>query len=136
MIEYISNTEMLILVVTIILMVIGTIFCFLAPPLGIFLMLLGLPLAIRHDVMDFSKPLKDIEQNIVVEDSRVIIDKLPSNYNYKKLDDDKSPESDKKQVFKYEEDATFNSSYLVMESGKKYKLNEEDTKFLKERGAK
>lgn len=136
MIEYISNTEMLILVVAIILMVIGTIFCFLAPPLGIFLMLLGLPLAIRHDVMDFSKPLKDIEQNIVVEDSRVIIDKLPSNYNYKKLDDDKSPESDKKQVFKYEEDATFNSSYLVMESGKKYKLNEEDTKFLKERGAK
>ena len=46
MIEYISNTEMLLLVVAIILMVIGTIFCFLAPPIGIFLMLLGLPLAI------------------------------------------------------------------------------------------
>lgn len=53
MIEYISNTEMLLLVVAIILMVIGTIFCFLAPPLGIFLMLLGLPLAIRHDAIDF-----------------------------------------------------------------------------------
>lgn len=134
MIEYISNIEMLILVVALILMIIGTIFCFLAPPIGIFLMLLGLPLAIRHDVMDFSKPLRDIEQSIVVEDSRVIIDKLPSNYNYKKLDDDKSPDSNKKQVFKYEEDSTFNSSYLVMESGKKYKLSEEDTKFLKEKG--
>ena len=134
MIEYISNTEMLLLVVAIILMVIGTIFCFLAPPIGIFLMLLGLPLAMRHDAIDFSKPLRDIEQSIVVEDSRVIINKLPSNYNYKKLDDDKSPDSNNKQVFKYEEDSTFNSSYLVMESGKKYKLNEEDTKFLKEKG--
>ena len=66
----------------------------------------------------------------------MVIDKLPSNYNYKKLDDDKTLESDKKQFFKYEEDVTFNSSYLVMESGKKYKLNEEDTKFLKERGVK
>lgn len=136
MIEYISNTEMLLLVVAIILMVIGTIFCLLLPPLGIFLMLLGLPLAMRHDAIDFSKSLRDVEQSIVVEDSRVVIDKLPSNYNYKKLDDDKSPDSNKKQVFKYEEDPTFNSSYLVMESGKKYKLNEEDTKFLKERGVK
>ena len=136
MIEYISNTEMLLLVVAIILMVIGTIFCLLLPPIGIFFMLLGLPFAMRHDAIDFSKPLSNIESSISVEDSRVIIDKLPSNYNYKKLDDDKTPESDKKQVFKYEEDATFNSSYLVMESGKKYKLNEEDTKFLKEKGVK
>lgn len=134
MIEYISNTEMLILVVALILMVIGTIFCFLAPPIGIFFMLLGLPLAMRHDAMDFSKPLRDVEQSIVVEDSRVVIDKLPSNYNYKKLDYDKTPDYNKKQVFKYEEDATFNSSYLVTESGKKYKLSEEDTKFLKEKG--
>lgn len=134
MIEYMSNTEMLFLVVAIILMVIGTIFCFLAPPIGIFLMLLGLPLAMRHDAIDFSKPLSNIESSISVEDSRVIIDELPSNYNYKKLDDDKSPDSNNKQVFKYEEDSTFNSSYLVMESGKKYKLNEEDTKFLKEKG--
>ena len=136
MIEYISNTEMLLLVVAIILMVIGTIFCFLAPPIGIFLMLLGLPLAMRHDAIDFSKPLSNIESSISVEDSRVIIDKLPSNYNYKKLDNDKSPDSNNKQVFKYEEDATFNSSYLVTESGKKYKLNEEDAKFLKEKGVK
>lgn len=136
MIDYISNTDMLLLVVAIILMVIGTIFCFLAPPIGIFFMLLGLPFAMRHDAIDFSKPLSNIESSISVEDSRVIIDKLPSNYNYKKLDDDKSPDSNKKQVFKYEEDATFNSSYLVMESGKKYKLSEEDTKFLKEKGVK
>ena len=136
MLEYISNTEMLLLVVAIILMVIGTIFCLLLPPLGIFFMLLGLPLAMRYDAIDFSKSLSNIESSISVEDSRVIIDELPSNYNYKKLDDDKSLDSNKKQVFKYEEDSTFNSSYLVMESGKKYKLNEEDTKFLKERGVK
>lgn len=87
-----------------------------------------------HDVTDYSRPLKNIEQSVTVEDSKVIIDKLPSNYTYKKLDDDKTPESNKKQVLKYEEDSTFNSSYLVRESGKKYKLSEEDTKFLKERG--
>ena len=71
-----------------------------------------------------------------MEDSKVTIDKLPGNYTYKKLEDDKTPESNKKQVFKYEEDATFNSSFLVMENGKKYKLSEEDTKFLKEKGVK
>ena len=135
MIEYISNTDMLLLVVALILLVIATILCFLARPVGIFFILLGLPLAIRYDLMDYSKPLSNIEQSVTVEDSRVIIDKLPSNYYYKKLDDI-ILESYKKQVFKYEEDSTFNSSYLVMESGKKYKLNEEDTKFLKEKGVK
>ena len=50
-----------------------------------------------------------------MEDSKVTIDKLPGNYIYKKLDDDKTPESNKKQVFKYEEDSTFNSSFLVLQ---------------------
>lgn len=68
------------------------------------------------------KPLSEISNVITVQNNKVTIDKLP--------------DSNKKQVFKYEEDATFNSSYLVMESGKKYKLNEEDTKFLKEKGVK
>lgn len=136
MIEYISNTDILLLVVALILMIIGTILCFVVPPLAFVCLFIGGPMALVHDATDYSRPLSNIEQIVTVEDSKVIIDKLPGNYIYKKLDDDKSPDSNKKQVFKYEEDSTFNSSYLVMESGKKYKLNEEDTKFLKERGVK
>lgn len=39
-----------------------------------------------------------------------------------------------KQQFKYEVNEEFNTSYLVSEDGGKIKLNDEDTKFLKECG--
>lgn len=134
MIEYMSNTDMLLLLFALILLFLAVIICFIVPPLAFVLLFIGGPIALMHDATDYTRPLRNIEQSIIVEDSKVTIDKLPGNYTYKKLDDDKKPESNKKQVFKYEEDATFNSSFLVMESGKKYKLSEEDIKFLKERG--
>lgn len=136
MIEYMSNADMLLLFCALILLFLAAIICVIVPPLAFVLLFIGGSMALMHDVTDYSRPLRDIEQSIIVEDSKVIIDKLPGNYTYKKLDDDKAPESNKKQVFKYEEDTTFNSSFLVMENGKKYKLSEEDTKFLKERGVK
>ena len=136
MIEYMSNTDILFLICALILLFLAAIVVFVAPPLAFVLLFIGGPMALKHDATDYSRPLKNIEQSIIVEDSQVTIDKLPGNYTYKKLEDDKTPESNKKQVFKYEEDATFNSSFLVMENGKKYKLSEEDTKFLKERGVK
>ena len=128
MIEYMSNTDMLLLLFALILLFLAVIICFIVPPLAFVLLFIGGPIALMHDATDYTRPLRNME------DSKVTIDKLPGNYTYKKLDDDKKPESNKKQVFKYEEDATFNSSFLVMESGKKYKLSEEDIKFLKERG--
>lgn len=134
MIEYMSNTDMLLLFGALILLFLAAIICFIVPPLAFVFLFIGGPIALMHDARDYSRPLSNIEQSVTVEDSKVIIDKLPGNYTYKKLDDDKTPESNKKQVFKYEEDATFNASYLVMESGKKIKLSEEDTKFLKEKG--
>lgn len=134
MIEYMSNTDMLLLFFGLILLFLAAIICFIVPPLAFVLLFIGGPMALTYQETDYSRPLRDIEQSIIVEDSKVTIDKLPGNYTYKKLDDDKAPESNKKQVFKYEEDSTFNSSFLVMENGKKYKLSEEDTKFLKERG--
>ena len=134
MIEYMSNTDMLILICGLILLFLAAIICFVVPPLAFIFLFVSGVIILTHEATDYSKPLKNIEQSITVEDSKVTIDKLPGNYTYKKLDDDKTPESNKKQVFKYEEDPTFNSSYLVMESGKKYKLSEEDTKFLKEKG--
>mgnify|MGYP007011638150 FL=1 len=80
--------------------------------------------------------MKDIKGlNIQVDSNKVVIEKLPNRYSYEKLDDGKELKANVKQQFKYEVNE-FNSSYLVSEDGGKIKLNEEDTKFLKERGAK
>ena len=79
------------------------------------------------------KDIKDL--NIQVDSNKVVIEKLPNRYSYEKLDDGKELKANVKQQFKYEVNE-FNSSYLISEDGGKIKLNEEDTKFLKERGAK
>ena len=80
--------------------------------------------------------MKDIKGlNIQVDSNKVVIDKLPNRYSYEKLDDGKELKANVKQQFKYEVNE-FNSSYLISEDGGKIKLNEEDTKFLKERGVK
>jgi len=79
------------------------------------------------------KDIKDL--NIQVDSNKVVIEKLPNRYSYEKLDDGKELKANVKQQFKYEVNE-FNSSYLVSEDGGKIKLSEEDTKFLKERGAK
>ena len=80
--------------------------------------------------------MKDIKGlNIQVDSNKVVIDKLPNRYSYEKLDDGKELKANVKQQFKYEVNE-FNSSYLVSEDGGKIKLNEEDTKFLKEKGVK
>ena len=41
-----------------------------------------------------------------------------------------------KQVLIFEEDNTYNVSYLIDKYGRKYELSDEDTKFLKGRGIK
>lgn len=80
--------------------------------------------------------MKDVKGlNIQVDSNKVVIDKLPNRYSYQKLDDGKELKANVKQQFKYEVNE-FNSSYLVSEDGGKIKLNDEDTKFLKESGLK
>lgn len=79
------------------------------------------------------KDIKDL--NIQVDSNKIVIDKLPNRYSYEKPDDGKELKANVKQQFKYEVNE-FNSSYLISEDGGKIKLNEEDTKFLKERGVK
>ena len=80
--------------------------------------------------------MKDVKGlNIQVDSNKVVIDKLPNRYSYEKLDDGKELKANVKQQFKYEVNE-FNSSYLISEDGGKIKLNEEDTKFLKEKGVK
>lgn len=87
--------------------------------------------------------LKQIDSIIQVEGNKVIINKLPENYYYKNLNDDQFTSDDKdvlneeeKQVLVFEEDNTYNVSYLIDKYGRKYELSEEDTKYLKGRGIK
>ena len=87
--------------------------------------------------------LKQIDSIMYIEGNKVIIDKLPKDYYYKNLNDDRFGNEDKdvlneeeKQVLVFEEDKTYNVSYLIDKNGRKYELSDEDTKFLKERGVK
>lgn len=87
--------------------------------------------------------LKQIDSIIHVDGNKVIIDKLPENYKYKNLNGDQFTSDDKdvlnedeKQVLVFEEDNTYDVSYLIDKNGRKYELSDEDTKFLKGRGIK
>jgi len=86
--------------------------------------------------------LKQIDSIIQVEGNKVMINKLPENYYYKDLKgnrigyDEDILNGQEKQVLIFEEDNTYNVSYLIDKNGRKYELSDEDTKFLKERGVK
>lgn len=79
-------------------------------------------------------PLANIDSNITVSKSFVTINPLPENYNYHLLSDNKYIKSNEKQVFKFVENPEYKSAYLVLEDGHKFKLNDEDIKYLKEKG--
>lgn len=79
--------------------------------------------------------MKDIKGlNVHVDSNKVVIEKLPERYSYEKLENGNKLKANIKQQFKYEVNEEFNTSYLVSEDGGKIKLNDDDTKFLKERG--
>lgn len=85
--------------------------------------------------------LSTISDKIKVEVDKVIIepldtDKNNNKYHFSRSTSGKYPQSYEKNIFKFETDDYYEVSYLVAEDGGKIKLSEEDTKFLKERGAK
>ena len=86
--------------------------------------------------------LKQIDSIIQVDGNKVMINKLPENYYYKDLKgnrigyDEDILNGKEKQVLVFEEDNTYNVSYLIDKYGRKYELNDVDTKYLKGRGIK
>ena len=86
--------------------------------------------------------LKQIDSIIQVEGNKVMINKLSENYYYKDLKgnrigyDEDILNGQEKQVLVFEEDKTYNVSYLIDKYGRKYELSDVDTKYLKERGVK
>lgn len=95
----------------------------------------------KEHVEDKQIPLSTISDKIKVEGDKVIIevldtDKDNNKYHFTRSSTGKEPQSYEKNIFKFETDDYYESSYLVAEDGGKIKLNEEDTKFLKGKGVK
>ena len=86
--------------------------------------------------------LKQIDSIIQVDGNKVMVNKLPENYYYKDLKgnrigyDEDILNGKEKQVLVFEEDKTYNVSYLIDKYGRKYELSDVDTKYLKGRGIK
>ena len=81
------------------------------------------------------KPLSEISNVITVQNNKVTIDKLPENYKFKKLDEiNVTLNSNEQHIFEFSHSDFYNEDRLIDRNGHLIKLNEEDTKFLKERG--
>lgn len=81
------------------------------------------------------KPLSEISNIITVQNNKVTIDKLPENYRFKKLDEiNVTLNSNEQHIFEFSHSDFYNEDRLIDRNGHLIKLNEEDTKFLKERG--
>ena len=81
------------------------------------------------------KPLSEISNVITVQNNKVTIDKLPENYRFKKLDEiNVTLNANEQHIFEFSHSDFYNEDRLIDRNGHLIKLNEEDTKFLKERG--
>ena len=81
------------------------------------------------------KPLSEISNVITVQNNKVTIDKLPENYKFKKLDEiNVTLNANEQHIFEFSHSDFYNEDRLIDRNGHLIKLNEEDTKFLKERG--
>lgn len=77
-------------------------------------------------------PLSRISDQVHVTDSKVVIDKLPENIRYEPKQFQGMKE---RQIFAFSYDEKFEVGKLTSASGETFILLDEDTKFLKERGA-
>lgn len=75
-------------------------------------------------------PFETVQQYIHVEKDKIIIDKLPDEYKFEKIDN-VQPNSKETNIFTFVEDSTYNKYYLVNYKGEKYILNEHDAQFIK-----
>ena len=83
--------------------------------------------------LDSNVPLSRISEQVHVTDSKVVIDKLPENIRYEPKQFQGVKE---RQIFVFSYDETFEVGKLTSASGETFVLLDEDTKLLKERGAK
>lgn len=78
-------------------------------------------------------PLSQVQQYIHVDKSKVVIDELPEEYFYH--DKTNKPEHIGRRIFEFKNDSLYEKVTLVDENGNWFRLNDDDIKFLEERGA-
>ena len=78
-------------------------------------------------------PLSQVQQYVHINQSKVVIDELPEEYFYKDKTD--KPEHIGRRIFEFKNDSLYEKVTLVDEDGNEFKLNNDDIKFLEERGA-
>lgn len=79
-------------------------------------------------------PISQVQQYIHVDKSKVVIDELPEEYFYKDKFDTTKPEHIGRRIFEFKYDSLFEKGVLVDDDGNEFKLNNDDIKFLQERG--
>lgn len=136
MLTFTSDAELTIAIIAIILVIIGILTLIFIPPFAILCIAISgfstFGCDTYHSLIDDHRPLREVGDYITVDSSKVTINELPHNYGYPELDNKKLKGSEK-QVFHYEENSNFDSSYLVTEDGSRFKLSDEDKEYLKER---
>lgn len=78
-------------------------------------------------------PISQVQQYIHVDKSKVVIDELPDEYFYH--DKTNKPEHIGRRIFEFKNDSLYEKVTLVDENGNSFRLNDDDIKFLEEKGA-
>lgn len=78
-------------------------------------------------------PLGQVQQYVHVDNSKVVIDELPEEYFYHDKTD--KPEHIGRRIFEFKNDSLYEKVTLVDENGNSFRLNDDDIKFLEQRGA-
>lgn len=80
--------------------------------------------------------MNQLDSQIHVDGAKITIDPLPEGYGYNFFSKFYTPSATKSNIFRFEQDEFYGTTRLIAENGSEFKLSDEDTKFLKERGAK
>ena len=86
-------------------------------------------------------PLSTIDNKITVQGEKVVIDELDGPYGYHEYSNDntefghRKPNSNSRQIFKFEYSDLYESGKLIKENGSYYNLSTEDIKYLKGKGS-
>lgn len=78
-------------------------------------------------------PLSQVQQYVHVDKSKIVIDELPEEYFYH--DKTNKPEHIGRRIFEFKNDSLYEKVTLVDENGNSFRLNDDDIKFLEEKGA-
>ena len=96
------------------------------------LCIMGYSLCQLHWPVDETVHLQDVPIDIEVQGQKVVIPNLPDNYRYDSVSSLPKPDNNE-HIFKFEYDDIFETGTLTDHEGRQYKLDKDDSKYLRER---